>query len=71
MNGTLGIVLMIASPFLAAAVILAGLKGIEIFDKRRYQRAIDKRNALQELHGMKPFRGTKALNPKQMEEWLR
>jgi hypothetical protein len=63
MNGTLGMVLMICSPFIAAGVMLAILKGLEIYAKWRYRRAIEKRNALQELYGVKPFRGTK--------EWTR
>jgi hypothetical protein len=61
MSGTLGMVLMICSPFIAAGVMLAILKGLEKYSAWRYQRAIDKRNALQELYGMKPYRGTKAL----------
>lgn len=63
MKETIGTVLIVCSPFIAAGVILAGLKGLEMYGKWRYQRAIEKRNALQELHGMKPFRGTK--------EWMR
>ena len=59
MNGALGMVMMICSPFIAAGAILAGLKGMEKYSAWRYRRAIEKRNALQELHGMKPFPGAR------------
>jgi hypothetical protein len=68
MSGTLGMVLMICSPFIAAGVMLAILKGCERYAAWRYQRAVEKRNAQQELYGIKPFRGTKEWRP---EEWLR
>jgi hypothetical protein len=68
MSGTFGMVLMICSPFIAAGVMLALLKGVEIYNKHRYKRAIEKRNAEQELYGIKPFRGTKEWRP---EEWLK
>jgi hypothetical protein len=63
MSGALGMVLMIASPFIAGGAMLGLLKAIEHFNKRRYERKVEKRNALQELYGIKPFRGTK--------EWMR
>jgi len=56
----IGVVVMILSPFLAAGVILAGLKGIERYNKWKYERAVAERNAKVERHGLKPFRGTKA-----------
>lgn len=71
MKSTIGTVLMICSPFIAAGLMLAILKGSEKYSAWRYARAIEKRNALQELYGMKPFRGTKALRQKAIEEWLR
>lgn len=50
---------VIASPFvLGAAILLADRLYIRIA-KWLEKRAIDKRNALQELYGMKPFRGVK------------
>jgi hypothetical protein len=61
MSGALGMTLMICSPFIAAGVILAALKGMEKYSAWRYRRTIEKRNALQELYGMKPFRGTRGV----------
>jgi hypothetical protein len=60
MSGTFGMVLMICSPFIGAGVILGILKGIELWNRRRYERAIAKRNARLERLSITPFRGVKA-----------
>jgi hypothetical protein len=51
--------MVIASPFVLGGAILLADKLYRAFGKWHERRAIEKRNALQELYGMKPFRGTK------------
>lgn len=61
MKSTLGIILMGLMPFFAAGLFLIVLRAIDWHNQRKYERAIERRNALQELYGMKPFRGAKAM----------
>jgi hypothetical protein len=51
--------MVIASPFVLGAAILLADWLYRKFGKWAERRAIEKRNAQQELYGMKPFRGTK------------
>lgn len=56
MKSTLGIVLMICSPFLIAGVILAAAR----YNRWRYERAVEERNAKLKRYGLTPFPGTRA-----------
>jgi hypothetical protein len=70
MKSVAGTILMGLSPFFAAAAFLAILKGIERYNKWKYERAIAERNAKLKRYGLTPFPGTKALGKKALEEWL-
>ena len=59
MKGTLGIVLMVISPFLMGGLVLIVLKLQEMRAHWKYQNAVDVRNAKIERLGLKPFKGTK------------
>jgi hypothetical protein len=59
MKSILGTILIGLSPFIAAIAFLGILRAMDWYAKRRYQKTIDRRNARQELYGIKPFRGTK------------
>jgi hypothetical protein len=54
--------LIILSPFIFAGAVLAILFGIERYNRRRYERKVEKRNAKCERLGLTPFRGTKEWN---------
>lgn len=59
MKGTLGIVLMICSPFLVGGLILLVLRLQEMHAHWKYENAVAERNAKIERLGLKPFKGTK------------
>jgi len=59
MKDTLGIVLMIMSPFIVGALILAGIKFQEMYQQWKYENAVAERNQKLQRYGVTPFRGTK------------
>lgn len=60
MKSTLGIVLMVASPFIVGGLILASIKGYEVYSAWSYKRAVRIRNEKLERFGLTPYRGTRA-----------
>lgn len=61
MSATLHTVLIVLSPFIMGAAVLAGFKAIDVYTKWQYRRAVEKRNAKLFRHGLTPFRGTRSL----------
>lgn len=61
MKGTLGMVLIISSPFIGAGVLLALLKAIDKYNRWRYRRNVAARDARLLRLNITPFRGTKKL----------
>jgi hypothetical protein len=59
MKTTLGIVLMVCSPFIVGGLFIAAIKGFELYSKWSYQRAVERRNARLVRFGITPFRGTR------------
>lgn len=59
MKATLGIVLIVCSPFIVGALILLGIRAQEAYQNWRYRCAVHERNARLRRHNITPFRGTK------------
>jgi hypothetical protein len=59
MKSTLAIVLMICAPLIAGALVIAAIKGREMYANWQYARAVEKRNARLVRHSLTPFRGVK------------
>lgn len=54
-------VLPVLAPFIFGGLILAGFKAVDAYNKWKYRRAVEKRNAKLYRHGLTPFRGTRSL----------
>lgn len=61
MKATLGLCLMVASPFIVGALILALIKGQELYANWRYECAVQKRNAKLASYSITPFRGVRSM----------
>jgi len=59
MKATLGIFLIVSSPFIVGGLFLLALKLMEMYRQWKYEQAVLARNEKIARFGMKPFPGTK------------